>query len=35
VACPWTDLPGDLVECAVLNRDESKKNELARLCADF
>jgi 5-amino-6-(5-phospho-D-ribitylamino)uracil phosphatase len=26
---------GDLVECAVLNRDASKKNALARLCADF
>jgi hypothetical protein len=23
------------VECAVLNRDASKKNALARLCADF
>jgi hypothetical protein len=26
---------GDFVECAVLNRDASKKNALARLCADF
>jgi 5-amino-6-(5-phospho-D-ribitylamino)uracil phosphatase len=25
----------DFVECAVLNRDASKKNALARLCADF
>ncbi len=26
---------GDLEECAVLNRDASKKNALQRLCADF
>jgi Cof subfamily protein (haloacid dehalogenase superfamily) len=26
---------GDFVECAVLNREASKKNALARLCADF
>jgi Cof subfamily protein (haloacid dehalogenase superfamily) len=26
---------GDFVECAVLSRDASKKNALARLCADF
>ncbi len=26
---------GDFVECAVLNRDASKKNALQRLCADF
>lgn len=26
---------GDFVECAVLNRDASKRNALARLCADF
>jgi Cof subfamily protein (haloacid dehalogenase superfamily) len=25
----------DFVECAVLNRDASKKNALAKLCADF
>jgi Cof subfamily protein (haloacid dehalogenase superfamily) len=25
----------DFVECAVLNRDASKRNALARLCADF
>jgi Cof subfamily protein (haloacid dehalogenase superfamily) len=26
---------GEFVECAVLNRDASKRNALARLCADF
>jgi len=26
---------GDFVECAVLNRNASKRNALARLCADF
>ncbi|HEY4439311.1 MAG TPA: Cof-type HAD-IIB family hydrolase [Candidatus Elarobacter sp.] len=26
---------GDFVECAVLNREASKKNALKRLCADF
>jgi len=26
---------GDFVECAVLNRDASKKNALKQLCADF
>lgn len=26
---------GDFYECAVLNRDASKKNALSRLCADF
>jgi 5-amino-6-(5-phospho-D-ribitylamino)uracil phosphatase len=26
---------GDFVECAVLSREASKKNALARLCADF
>jgi Cof subfamily protein (haloacid dehalogenase superfamily) len=26
---------GDFYECAVLNREASKKNALARLCADF
>jgi Cof subfamily protein (haloacid dehalogenase superfamily) len=26
---------GDFIECAVLNREASKKNALARLCADF
>jgi hydroxymethylpyrimidine pyrophosphatase-like HAD family hydrolase len=25
----------DFVECAVLNREASKKNALAKLCADF
>jgi hypothetical protein len=26
---------GDFIECAVLNREASKKNALVRLCADF
>jgi Cof subfamily protein (haloacid dehalogenase superfamily) len=26
---------GDFIECAVLSRDASKRNALARLCADF